>query len=99
MLRGNVRKNQGGRISKINLYLFIVSIVHQLMKKSTLGPIVFSNYHLVSMLLFLGKVAERTVTGQLQAFLDHASILDPFKTHFCPGHGKESALVALTDDL
>ncbi|KAF7243518.1 putative RNA-directed DNA polymerase from transposon BS, partial [Varanus komodoensis] len=49
--------------------------------------------------LFLGKVLERVVAGQLQAFLDETDYLDPFQSGFRPGYGTESALVALYDDL
>lgn len=49
--------------------------------------------------MFLGKVFERVMTEQLQGFLDDTSILDPFQSGFCPGHGTEMALVALTDEF
>ena len=39
------------------------------------------------------------VEGQLQVFLEETSALDPFQSGFHSGHGVETALVALTDDL
>ena len=42
---------------------------------------------------------EWAIAGQLQEFLEETSALDPFQSSFRPGHGVETALVALTDDL
>lgn len=53
----------------------------------------------VSDLSFLGMVVEKLVTEQLQNFLADISALKPFQSGFWSGHGKEMALVALTDDL
>ena len=39
------------------------------------------------------------VVGQLQEFLEETLALDPFQSGFCAGHGAETALVALTDNL
>lgn len=69
------------------------------LKKKSLDPEVLSNYCPVSKLPFLGKVVERAVLKQLQAFLNDASIFDQFQSGFHPGHGMETALVALRDDL
>ena len=44
-------------------------------------------------------MTERAVVGQLQVFLEETWALDPFQSSFHPGHGVETALVALTDDL
>ncbi|KAF7250944.1 RNA-directed DNA polymerase from mobile element jockey [Varanus komodoensis] len=58
-----------------------------------------TNYRPVANILFLGKVLERVVAGQLQALLDETDYLDPFQSGFRPGYGTESALVALYNDL
>lgn len=58
-----------------------------------------ASYCPVSNLQFLGKVVERVVVEQLQAFLEDSSVLDPFHSSFCPGYGVEMALVTLMDDL
>uniref|UniRef100_A0A8D2LRL2 Reverse transcriptase domain-containing protein n=1 Tax=Varanus komodoensis TaxID=61221 RepID=A0A8D2LRL2_VARKO len=69
------------------------------LKKMSLDPEMAANYRPVANILFLGKVLERVVTGQLQAHLDETDYLDPFQSGSRPGHGTESALVALYDDL
>ena len=48
---------------------------------------------------FLGMVVEWAAVDQLQAFLEETSVLDPFQSGLRPGHGVETALVTLTDDL
>ena len=75
------------------------AVVRPLLKKSTLDPQDPANYRPVSNLPFLGKVIERAIANQLQAFLEETSALDPFQSGFRPGHGVETALVALVDDL
>uniref|UniRef100_A0A803SVN4 Reverse transcriptase domain-containing protein n=1 Tax=Anolis carolinensis TaxID=28377 RepID=A0A803SVN4_ANOCA len=73
--------------------------VRPLLKKPSLDPMTLANYHPVANLTFLGKVIERAVLGQLQQFLDDTAGLDPFQSGFHPGHGTETVLVAITDEL
>ncbi|KAF7242143.1 putative RNA-directed DNA polymerase from transposon BS [Varanus komodoensis] len=68
-------------------------------KKASLDPEVAANYRLVANILFLGKVLERVVAGQLQALLDETDYLDPFQSGFRPRYGTESALVTPYEDL
>ncbi|KAF7251615.1 Ena/VASP-like protein [Varanus komodoensis] len=75
------------------------AVVWPVLKKASLDPEVAANYRPVANLLFLGKVLEWVVAGQLQALLDETDYLDPFQSGFRPGYGTESALVALYDDL
>uniref|UniRef100_A0A803TWG8 Reverse transcriptase domain-containing protein n=1 Tax=Anolis carolinensis TaxID=28377 RepID=A0A803TWG8_ANOCA len=73
--------------------------VRPLLKKPSLDPMTLANYRPVSNLPFLGKMIERAVLGQLQQFLDDTAGLDPFQSGFRPGHGTETVLVAITDEL
>ncbi|KAF7253384.1 hypothetical protein EYD10_00388 [Varanus komodoensis] len=75
------------------------AVVRPVLKKASLDPEMATNYRLVANILFLGKVLERVVVGQLQALLDETDYLDPVQSGFRPGYGTESALVTLYDDL
>ncbi|XP_077179731.1 uncharacterized protein LOC143830542 [Paroedura picta] len=75
------------------------AVVRPLLKKTSLNPQEPNNYRPVSHLAFLGKMIERAVANQLTEYLEEASVLDPSQSGFRPGHGVETALVALTDDL
>ncbi|KAF7245842.1 RNA-directed DNA polymerase from mobile element jockey [Varanus komodoensis] len=75
------------------------AVVRPVLKKASLNPEVVANYRPVANIPFLGKVLERVVAGQFQAFLDETDYLDPFQSGFRPGYSTESALVTLYDDL
>ncbi|KAF7239030.1 Potassium voltage-gated channel subfamily H member 6 [Varanus komodoensis] len=75
------------------------AVVRPVLKKAFLDPEMATNYRPVANVLFLGKVLEQVVAGQLQALLDETDYLDPFQSSFRPGNGTEPALVALYDDL
>ncbi|KAF7249630.1 putative RNA-directed DNA polymerase from transposon BS [Varanus komodoensis] len=74
-------------------------VVRPVLKKVSLDPEMATNYRPVANILFLGKVLERVVAGQLQAPLDETDYLDSFQSGFRPRYGTESAFVALYDDL
>lgn len=50
-------------------------------------------------LLLLGKVVDRMAASQLKAFLDDASVLNPFQSGFSRSHVMKTVLVTITDDL
>ncbi|KAF7253994.1 RNA-directed DNA polymerase from mobile element jockey, partial [Varanus komodoensis] len=75
------------------------AVIRPVLKKASLDPETATNYRPVTNILFLGKVLERVVAGQLQALLDETDYLDPFQSGFRPGYSTESALVALYEDL
>ena len=56
-------------------------------------------YRPVSNIPFIGKLVERVVADQFQAFLEEIDALDPFQSGFRPCHGMEMALVTLQYDL
>uniref|UniRef100_A0A803TQ40 Reverse transcriptase domain-containing protein n=1 Tax=Anolis carolinensis TaxID=28377 RepID=A0A803TQ40_ANOCA len=76
-----------------------LAVIKPLLKKPSLDPTQLENYRPISNLPFLGKVVERVVAAQLQAFLVDTDFLDPAQSGFRPGHGTKTALVALVDDL
>ena len=49
--------------------------------------------------LYFSKLVEKAAVDQLLAYLEEASVLDPYQSGFRPGHGLETTLVALTDDI
>lgn len=75
------------------------AVVVPLLKKPSLEPTDLANYSPVLNLYVLGKVIEGEAADQLQKFLDETSALDLFQSSFSSGHGTETALVALTDNL
>ncbi|KAF7245399.1 RNA-directed DNA polymerase from mobile element jockey [Varanus komodoensis] len=74
------------------------AVVRPVLKKASLDPEMAISYRPVANILFLGKVLEQVVAGQLQALLDETDYLDPFQSGFRPKYGTESALVTLYDD-
>uniref|UniRef100_A0A803TP95 Reverse transcriptase domain-containing protein n=1 Tax=Anolis carolinensis TaxID=28377 RepID=A0A803TP95_ANOCA len=76
-----------------------LAVIKPPLKKPSLDPTQLENYLPISNLPFLGKVVERVVAAQLQAFLVDTDFLDPAQSGFRQGHGTKTALVALVDDL
>lgn len=58
-----------------------------------------NNYHPVASIPFMGKLTERVVANQLQAFLEDTDSLDPFQSKFRLHHETKTALVVLLNDL
>ncbi|XP_077182783.1 uncharacterized protein LOC143832365 [Paroedura picta] len=75
------------------------AVVRPLLKKPSLDPRNPASYRPVSHFAFLGKVIERAAADQLLGFFDETSALDPYQSGFRPGHGVETVLVALMDDI
>uniref|UniRef100_A0A803TBP9 Reverse transcriptase domain-containing protein n=1 Tax=Anolis carolinensis TaxID=28377 RepID=A0A803TBP9_ANOCA len=75
-----------------------LAVIKLLLKKPSLDNSL-DNYRPISNLPFLGKFVERVVATQLQAFFVETDFLDLAQSGFRPGHGTETTLVALVDDL
>uniref|UniRef100_A0A803TYG3 Reverse transcriptase domain-containing protein n=1 Tax=Anolis carolinensis TaxID=28377 RepID=A0A803TYG3_ANOCA len=76
-----------------------MAVIKPLLKKPSLDPTQLENFQPISNLPYLGKVLEHVVASELQGFLDDTDFLDPAESGFRPGHGTETTLVALVDDL
>uniref|UniRef100_A0A0F8AHH6 Putative RNA-directed DNA polymerase from transposon X-element n=1 Tax=Larimichthys crocea TaxID=215358 RepID=A0A0F8AHH6_LARCR len=73
--------------------------VTPLLKKTTLNPASVENYRPVSLLPFLSKTIERTVSKQITDFLTHHHLLDPKQSGFRSGHSTETALLSVSEAL
>lgn len=63
-------------------------------KGTIVDLIILDNFHVVSKLLFLGKVLETVNCMQFQRILEQADYLDCFQSGFRSGYGTEMALIA-----
>uniref|UniRef100_A0A803T782 Reverse transcriptase domain-containing protein n=1 Tax=Anolis carolinensis TaxID=28377 RepID=A0A803T782_ANOCA len=72
------------------------AVIKPLLKKPSLDPTQFRNFQPIS---YLGKVMERVVASQLHRFLDDTDFLDLAQSGFRLGHGTETALATLVDDI
>lgn len=78
---------------------FLRSNSSSLLKRPSLDLTMLDNFCLVSNLPFLGKVVNKVVMQQLQSDLDEADQLDHFQSGSRFGHGTETTLLMLLDDL
>ena len=69
--------------------------VAPLRKKPTFNPYDVKNYRPVSLLPFLSKTLEPTVSDQLSRYLSQKDVLDPDQSGFKTGHSTEPALLCV----
>ena len=69
------------------------------LKKSSLGPDILGNYRPVSNVSYLSNLLERAVADQLLAHLDRNKVKVKFQSAYRSGHGNETALLRILNDL
>lgn len=74
-------------------------IIRPMFKKISLDADSLVNYHPVSSLPVLGKVAEKVLVRQLWHYLESSDFLHPFQSGFAPGYGTETVLGWVEDLL
>ncbi|XP_071794571.1 uncharacterized protein [Asterias amurensis] len=75
------------------------ALIKPLLKKPNLDRQCLSNYRPVANLRYVGKVLERIVSIRLQSFISDNSSHDPFQSAYRAGHGVETALLRVMNDV
>ena len=78
---------------------FKTAIVKSLLKKPSLDQNVLKNYRSISNLPFLSKILEKVVLHQLLAHLQENNLCNPFQSVYRVGHGTETTLLCIVNDL
>lgn len=73
------------------------AMVKALLKKPSLDPDNLANYRPISLLPEISKILEKHVNFILSAFLESNKLLHPSQAGFRPGHGTETALLAVME--
>ncbi len=75
------------------------AIIIPLLKKLSLLLSLLKNFRPVSNLLYLGKVLEKVAANQLVEFLQMGGHFDPLQSAYRQGHGVETALSKIKNDI
>lgn len=73
-------------------------MVRAILKKPTLDQDNPSNYRPISLLPWLSKILEKHINATLVEFLETNHLHDLSQIGFCPKHGTETALLAVTEE-
>ena len=73
------------------------SLVLALNKFAT--PRSLSNFRPIALLWFLSKILERLIYNQFNDYLESRKLFEPHQSSYRKGHGTQSALIKLADDI
>ena len=81
------------------LALYKEAVLDPVIKKDSLDHEVYQNYRPISNLRFVSKATEKIVALRITDHLEDNNLLETFQSAYKKGHGMETALTRINDDL